>query len=128
MKTLTFAFGVVLLVCLLIFPFIQASPQAKPSAIVAEEVIAGGPLDFLEARHVVLRGSHAEIGKAIGLIAKERLNLKPDRGEEALRTRAQRKYFQRNYPIHFERMQGVAAAFGQNIEDDTINFSGLWYP
>jgi hypothetical protein len=102
--------------------------EPRRSALVSESVVAGGPKDFLEVRHLVLRGSNAEIGKALGEIAKERLKIQPGPGTEALRTRAQRKYFEKNYPAHFERMQGVAAAYGQRVEDDSLNFSALSYP
>jgi hypothetical protein len=109
--------------------YLVPGEQDKPrSALVHEEVIAGGPKDFLEARHLVLRGSQAEIGKALTLIAKERLQVQPDRDSDPLRNRVQRKYFERHYPMHFERMQGAAAAFGLKFEDDRFNFAGLWYP
>lgn len=102
--------------------------EPRRRALVSESVVAGGPKDYLEVRHLVLRGTNAEIGKALGEIAKERLKVPLGQGVEPLRTRAQRKYFERNYPAHFERMQGVAAAYGQRVEDDTINFSALSYP
>jgi hypothetical protein len=41
--------------------------------------------------------------------------------------RARRLYFQRNYPIHWERMRGVAAAFGIDPSDDGYDFTGLSY-
>ena len=44
---------------------------------VNETVIAGGPDDYLEARHVVLRGATREIGRAIGRIARSVFDSKP---------------------------------------------------
>ena len=36
----------------------------------SEATVAGGPDDYLEARHVTLRGTNREIGRAIGEIAR----------------------------------------------------------
>src|SRR4051812_14570794 len=83
-----------------------------------ERVIAGGPKDFLEARHLVLRGTNEEIGRALANIARERYGAKPETSTDRLRTRAQRRYFEKNYPILHDRMRGVAAAFGKRVDDD----------
>lgn len=96
-------------------------------AIRQDRVIAGGPKDFLEVRHLVLRGTNEEIGRALATIAKERYDLKPEASSDRLRTRAQRRYFEKNYPILHDRMRGVAAAFGKRLDDDGWNFSGLPY-
>ena len=42
---------------------VRGEDHAK-QAIRQERVIAGGPKDFMEVRHVVLRGTNAEIGRA----------------------------------------------------------------
>ena len=39
----------------------------------------------------------------------------------------QRKYIEKHDPILFERMRGVAAAFGRPVDDAAVNFGGLWY-
>lgn len=101
--------------------------EAGKKAIQADRVIAGGPRDFMEVRHVVLKGTNEEIGRALAWIGKERFKLEPDASTDRLRTRAQRRYFEKNYPIHHERMRGVAAAFGKRLDDDAWNFSGLGY-
>src|SRR5206468_3669571 len=44
---------------------------------------------------------------------------------DTLRTRATRHYIQKNYPALYERMLGVAAAYGQPIDDDSVDHSGL---
>ena len=38
-----------------------------------------------------------------------------------------RRYIEKNYPILFERMRGVAGVFGKKLEDDRWNVSGLGY-
>jgi predicted choloylglycine hydrolase len=101
--------------------------DGKKNVIQQERVVAGGPKDFLEARHIVLKGSNEEIGRALATIAKERYQLKASPSADRFRTRVQRRYIEKNYPILFERMRGAAAAFGEKVDDDAWNFSGLWY-
>jgi hypothetical protein len=96
-------------------------------AVQSDRVIAGGERDFMEVRHLVLKGTNEEIGRALAAIARERHRSGPLPSQDRLRTRAQRRYIERNYPILYERMGGVAAAFGRRLEDDSLNFSGLSY-
>ncbi len=89
-----------------------------------ETVIAGGPDNFVEVRHVVLKGTNFEIGKKIAELAKrDGTPIIPT--ENLVLNRAKREYMVKNYPIHFERMKGVAAALGLDIYDDSYDFSGL---
>jgi hypothetical protein len=46
------------------------------NAIRQDRVIAGGPEDFMEVRHLVLTGTNEEIGGALATIAIERFGLK----------------------------------------------------
>src|SRR5262245_41707115 len=105
----------------------EFEPGDWKKAIRQELVIAGGPKDFMEVRHIVLRGTNEEIGLALATIARERYGLKPEAGSDLLRTRAQRRYFEKNYLILHDRMRGVASAFGKRLEDDEWNFSSLEY-
>jgi hypothetical protein len=105
----------------------EVEPGDWKKAIRQDRVIAGGPKDFMEVRHIVLRGTNEEIGRALANIAKERYGLKPEAGSDLLRTRAQRRYFEKNYPILHDRMRGVASAFGKRLNDDEWNFSSLAY-
>jgi hypothetical protein len=101
--------------------------DARKNAIDQERVVAGSPKDFLEVRHLVLKCSNEEIGKTLATIAKERYQLKPTPSADPFRTRVQRRYIAKHYPILFERMRGAAATFGRPVDDDAWNFSGLWY-
>jgi hypothetical protein len=103
-------------------------PKAYPSAIRQDRVVAGGPSDFMEARHLVLQGTNEAIGQALAETARERFHTRAPTSPDPLRTRAQRHYLERNDPILVERMRGVAAAFGGRLDDDSKNFSGLFYP
>src|SRR5215813_11755650 len=101
---------------------------AAPDKVVQEDrVIAGGPNSSLEVRHLVLRGSNEQIGRALAEIAKERYGVRAEPAADPLQVRAQRTFLERNDPILLERMRGVAAAFGKSIEDDAWDFSTLGF-
>jgi hypothetical protein len=103
------------------------APHIEHKAIQQDRVIAGGPKDFMEVRHLALKGSNEEIGQALAIIAKERYRLRPMPSADRFRTRVGRQYIKGRYPILFERMRGVAAAFGRPLEDDAWDFNGLMY-
>ena len=89
-----------------------------------ETIIAGGPDKFAEVHHVVLKGSNFDIGKKIGEMAKrDGTQITPS--DDHIMNRAKREYMARNFPILYERMKGVADAFGLNIADDAYDFSAL---
>ena len=92
-----------------------------------ERVIAGSAQDSLEVRHLVLRGTNEEIGRALAEIAKERYGTGIDPAGDPLQVRAQRKFLERNYPILLERLRGVLAAFGKSIDEDAWDLSGLGF-
>lgn len=90
-----------------------------------EEVILSSPEDYLEVRHLILKGSNYEIGKKLGQIAKECHGIEKLPTENLLQTRCQRIYLEKNYPIFIERMRGIAEAYNSNIREDMIDFSIL---
>jgi len=92
-----------------------------------ERVIAGSPASSLEVRHLILTGTNQEIGQALAEIARDRYGAKPEASRDPLRTRAARRYFEKNDPILYERMRGVAAAFGRPLEDDAFEYSMLGF-
>ncbi|HKQ92983.1 MAG TPA: hypothetical protein VJZ77_20145 [Blastocatellia bacterium] len=108
-------------------PQTKRAPHIGHKAIQQDRVIAGGPNDFMEVRHLALKGSNEEIGQALGAIAKERYRLRPMPSADRFRTRVGRQYIKGRYPILFERMRGVATAFGRQLEDDAWDFSFLEY-
>ncbi len=85
----------------------------------SEKVIAGGPDDYLEARHVVLRGTNREIGRAIGNIARSVFDSKPLGTTNPIRAQESRRYLHEHYPIHEQRNLGAASASGIAEEDAT---------
>jgi acyl-CoA:6-aminopenicillanic acid acyl transferase len=92
-----------------------------------ERVIAGSPSDSIEVRHLVLRGTNEEIGRALAEIAQERYGAHAERASDPLRIRAQRRYIETAFPILADRMRGVAAAFGLRQDDDAWDHSQLAY-
>src|SRR6186713_1361294 len=65
--------------CALIVLFFAAGSLAlaAPDKVVqVDRVIAGGPDKSLEVRHLVLRGSNEQIGRALAEIAKERYGVR----------------------------------------------------
>jgi predicted choloylglycine hydrolase len=102
-------------------------PASPKQALIRDQVIAGGPHDFMEVRHLVLRGSNQEIGRALAAVAREQHRLKPAASSDPLRTRARNHYLERQYPILFERMRGVAEFYGERPDDDALDFSALRY-
>jgi len=89
-----------------------------------EKVVAGSPDHFMEVRYVVLKGSNYTIGKNIAKIAQKH-NIHKRPSSVPFRNKIQLAYMSKNYPILYERMRGVADAFGLNIEDSAYDFSGL---
>jgi len=92
-----------------------------------ERVIAGSPSDSMEVRHLVLRGTNEEIGRALAEIGMERYGVHAERASDPLRTRAQRRYIESAFPIMADRMRGVAAAFGHSPDDDGWNHSEIGF-
>jgi hypothetical protein len=93
---------------------------------VREQVYFGAPGDFMTVRHLTIHGTNFEIGRTLGALAVERYgqtadNLVADR----VYARARRVYMQQHFPIHAERMKGVAAAFGLDPDDERYDLTGL---
>ncbi len=111
-------------------PWRAAADEVKASRAglaFTERKVAGGPDDFMEVRHLVLRGTNAAIGGKLAELARERHGVTLQPSDDPLRTRAQRVYFRNNYAQHYERMRGVAGAFSEKLENDRYNFASLYY-
>ena len=93
-----------------------------------ENVITGDPEILIEVRHLKIKGSNREIGRKLSEIARERHGVQLTTKTDPLRNRCQRIYLQKNYPIHYQRMLGIADTYGMDINDDGIDFSLLGKP
>jgi predicted choloylglycine hydrolase len=114
--------GIILFV---LFPSCVSQQPKTADLEYKESVIAGGPDQFAEVRHVFLKGSNFQIGQKIGEIAKkDGIEINPS--ENKILNRAKRKYMAQNYPILYERMKGIASVYGLDIEDDSYDLTGLF--
>lgn len=102
--------------------------NARKAAEVEEAVIAGGgPNDLVEVRWLKITGTNEQIGRTLAEMARERFGVKSLPAEDALIARTQRQYMQAIYPAMYERMRGVADAYGAKLDDDRFDFSSVGY-
>ena len=86
------------------------------------------PDDFMTVCHLTLRGTNFQIGRKPGELFVERYGGSLARfAADPVYARAPRVYFERNYPIHRERVWGVAAVYGLDPEDDRYDSTNLMY-
>ncbi len=79
----------------------------------------------MEVSHLVLRGTNRQIGEELALLARDRHGVVPAPGGDPLVTRARRRWYQREWPAHYERMRGVADVFGVDVHDDSLELGLL---
>src|SRR5215471_17265695 len=109
-------------------PFTTSAGRDAQMTDMNERVVCGGPEDFMTVRRLRIHGTNFEIGQAIGNVVRERYGQSAELYRtETIYGRARRQYFQRTYPIQWQRMRGVAAAFGVDPEDDGFDLSALIY-
>ena len=100
-----------------------AAPSVKNDVILEQ-----GKDSYQSVRHIVIRGTNEEIGKALGDIAREsygvtKLALYPD----ATYAKSADLYLTQNSPILRDRAKGVAASFGKSYGDSLFVFDQLVY-
>jgi predicted choloylglycine hydrolase len=83
---------------------------------------------FMTVHHLTIHGTNYEIGQKLAELTIERYGQSPNRyTTNPVYAKARRKYFQHNYPIHWERIRGVAEAYDLDPMDDHFDLSNLWY-
>ncbi len=82
--------------------------------------------NYTKLRHIVLKGTNEQIGKALGEIAKEDYNVSLYPYADPIYAKARLDYMQKNYPAFYERMKGVAAAYNVPINSN-LDLSTLIY-
>lgn len=90
---------------------------------VEEKTVLNTPGDFCEVKHLVLKGTNFAIGRRLGQIARERHHVERDPASDPFVVGCQQRYMQRQYPIHYERMRGVADAYGTTSGNCRSDFS-----
>lgn len=110
---------------LLLLPFLASCGQPEKQVIEVNKTIVPKAADtYMQVRHIVLRGTNQEIGKAIGEIAQEWLQIQPIVRKDDVFTKANNVYLKRNYPLLVERMKGVAQAYHKDVAE---LYGGLLY-
>ena len=74
--------------------------------------------------HITIRGSNRKIGEVLARTAQQAGAPLP-RVADATRDRARRRWFERNWPQHYARMEGIAAAHGESLAGNEFDFSRL---
>ena len=88
----------------------------------------GAPGDFMTVRHLTLRGTNAEIGRAVAEIAQRRHGASlEDLRADPVFVRARRDFLRGVYPLHWQRVRGVAEAFGVDPDGDEYDLTTLTY-
>lgn len=91
-----------------------------------ENDILADPAGFMHVRHLLLRGTNFEIGRALAetAVRNHGFSVERCRAREGV-IRARRDYLARTYPVLMERVRGVAAALGVDPEDDRYDLTGI---
>ena len=111
---------IIIVVIVMVFLFVQKN-VIQTNEILLEK----NSESFMEARHIVLKGTNEEIGEALADIARESYDTKLVLADSNSGIK-RREYIKTNYPILFERMKGVAKSY--NIaQDSNYDSSSLFY-
>lgn len=82
--------------------------------------------DYTRPRHIVVEGSHEEIGYDLGMLARETYGTKLGMYKDHVYAAARRDYLEHNWPEMLAQAEGVLRAYGLP-EDDAV-FDGTALP
>ena len=83
--------------------------------------------NYTELRHIILKGTNEQIGKALGEIARKDYNVSLYPYADPIYAKARLDYMQKNYPAFYERMKGVAEAYNVSLNSTDLDLSALIY-
>lgn len=92
-----------------------------------KEIIPQSPDTFPIVRHIVMKGSQAEIGKKLAEIAIERYKLNLTKNPSPFYGKARYEYLKLNYPQLLGRIAGVMKAYGLDPYDTSVDPTALIY-
>ncbi|NPV63259.1 MAG: linear amide C-N hydrolase [Methanotrichaceae archaeon] len=84
-------------------------------------------VNYTELRHIVLKGTNEQIGKALGEIARENYNVSLYSYDDPIYANAHLIYMQENNPAFYERVKGVAEAYNISLNSTDLDLSALFY-
>ncbi len=126
-ETVKLYFLSAILTALVFAPGALGETAPDPVVVKNELILQSGPEVYTSVRHIVLRGSNEEIGRALGEIARREYGAELVRYADPAYAAARREYMRLNYPIQLERMKGVARAYGLDLEKTDYDTSNLYF-
>jgi len=93
-------------------------------ANLTESAVVGGPNDLMTVRHLKLRGTNEEIGRALAGLARSRHRVRLSKSSQLA---ARREFYRTSYPAMHDRGRGVARAFGENPDRSELDPFELGY-
>lgn len=115
----------------------------NPVIVKNEVLLKKDSVNYTELRHIILKGTNEQIGKALGEIAREDYNVSLNsyadplyvkarliymqNSDPALYAKARLIYMKNNDPAFYERMKGVAEAYNASINSTNLDLSALIY-
>lgn len=119
--------SIAMLVPLLFLASIWVKQTSKNPVILKNEVLLNRDTNnYTELRHIVLKGTNEQIGHALGEIAIEDYNVKLYPYADPIYAKARLDYMQKNYPVFYERMKGVAEAYNVPLNSN-LDLGALVY-
>lgn len=96
--------------------------------MIEEKTFFRRPECFMTVRQLTIRGTNFEIGEQLGRLAISRYGRsRDDYRADPLFAAARKAYLRRNYPVQWERVRGVSAAFGVDPDDHFYDLTYLPY-
>ena len=140
MKKYTAMIGIFLSLVLLFMPGYGATTPAEPEAGTKALTPADNPTvlkneillerdgnNYSEVRHIALKGTNEQIGRALAEISQKDYAAEPGRYVDPVYAKARLQYMQKNYPAFYERMLGAAHAYNVSLEETDLDLSILPY-
>jgi len=114
---------------LFIFFFLYFATSLYAAPVVKDEVLlTQGKDSYQGVRHIVIKGTNEEIGKALGDVAQKDYGVTTLlRYPDEVYARVADKYLRQNYPILRDRAKGVATSYKEDYETSLSLFNQLVY-